>query len=218
MPVHPRMRGERSFVLGPVLEHVGSSPHARGTLSSVLPAKPPPRFIPACAGNAPAWAWCPPPRAVHPRMRGERLMNTPMLPQSIGSSPHARGTLGCRIRIGSTKRFIPACAGNAGSVPERWPAASVHPRMRGERVSQSRCWTLPNGSSPHARGTLEGSTARSFRTAVHPRMRGERSTLEQIRERSAGSSPHARGTPQAISVAVQARRFIPACAGNARHP
>ena len=153
MPVHPRMRGERSFVLGPVLEHVGSSPHARGTLSSVLPAKPPPRFIPACAGNAPAWAWCPPPRAVHPRMRGERLMNTPMLPQSIGSSPHARGTLAACRSGGQQHRFIPACAGNASANQDAGRYRTVHPRMRGERRKPSLWPFRPVGSSPHARGT-----------------------------------------------------------------
>ena len=51
-PVHPRMRGERLTTSEPKLPIYGSSPHARGTLSTGSARQRHRRFIPACAGNA----------------------------------------------------------------------------------------------------------------------------------------------------------------------
>jgi len=49
--VHPRMRGEHDL-FGEGFHSVnGSSPHARGTLSTELKDLDSIRFIPACAGN-----------------------------------------------------------------------------------------------------------------------------------------------------------------------
>ena len=110
--------------------------------------------------------------------------------------------------------------------------------MRGERRSVSKCGPSKNGSSPHARGTLEGMTdfVRNVRfipacagnageaqrkcasDGVHPRMRGERSAGGDANVSSYGSSPHARGTPRAFFPAADGVRFIPACAGNAWPP
>ena len=53
--------------------------------------------------------------------------------------------------------------------------------------------------------------------SVHPRMRGERSAPSRLILVDDGSSPHARGTPDAHDAETVQRRFIPACAGNARH-
>jgi hypothetical protein len=75
-------------------------------------------FMPACAGNAygpcsSRWAI-----AVHPRMRGERLILAKGKSPSAGSSPHARGTLHVRVLWFRIYRFIPACAGNAAVAPQ----------------------------------------------------------------------------------------------------
>ncbi len=109
------MRGERLPCPDQAWPHLGSSPHARGTLLGKNPQRAIERFIPACAGNAP-WVrtsgW---PRTVHPRMRGERRVSAESIMASIGSSPHTRGTrqrLWFPIGFG---RFIPAYAGNTRS-------------------------------------------------------------------------------------------------------
>ena len=151
--VHPRMRGERMAKATGGNEPTGSSPHARGT-----PPNPPMRssgnrFIPACAGNAFSQGKQPVERAVHPRMRGERIGLAYLSAALIGSSPHARGTL---ANVGSRDvccRFIPACAGNAPRRRGDTRPHPVHPRMRGERSAFGIVVIDVHGSSPHARGT-----------------------------------------------------------------
>ena len=109
-------------------------------------------------------------------MRGERLEVQVLCCPVGGSSPHARGTQRPRNCPGPSRRFIPACAGNAVSV-----------------------------FGDHTRNS------------VHPRMRGERDRLKSLSQGGDGSSPHARGTPQRMRTPRFHKRFIPACAGNARH-
>ena len=111
--VHPRMRGERGHCAEAACLDGGSSPHARGTQVSGRPDRMAMRFIPACAGNASTVAQTRMASAVHPRMRGERVVEATNGNLIGGSSPHARGThLGCGAVLRHV-RFIPACAGNA---------------------------------------------------------------------------------------------------------
>ena len=56
--VHPRVRGEHLALIPPQLGVFGSSPRARGTLEKVFRSHLRDRFIPACAGNTLAHAWC----------------------------------------------------------------------------------------------------------------------------------------------------------------
>ena len=234
--VHPRMRGERIAIHRSIYLSIGSSPHARGTLDINELDRIRYRFIPACAGNAAdalhGLGLCP----VHPRMRGERFVHSSAMTNFDGSSPHARGTLVDFCQHGPHIRFIPACAGNATGCPACGPCVAVHPRMRGERMEARGVTPLPCGSSPHARGTpsrhgfaltrmrfipaCAGNAVVSIREqvgpAVHPRMRGERMPRRTGRLRVSGSSPHARGTPTWKPIPSSSKRFIPACAGNAR--
>ena len=215
--VHPRMRGERHWAVGWHLRSRGSSPHARGTPKCCPECVSHRRFIPACAGNARPAYNVPGSMAVHPRMRGERIVGG--LPCNLipGSSPHARGTPPRDDPDRRVARFIPACAGNALPVssPSNWRA--VHPRMRGERYLDQMCAIPAAGSSPHARGTRHRQIQRrahhrfipacagnarhngmSVRfESVHPRMRGERCRGFGLSASRIGSSPHARGTPAA---------------------
>ena len=216
--VHPRMRGERA---------IRQDSRRIST-----------RFIPACAGNAPSFLYTSARVTVHPRMRGERHLNTTGIGRANGSSPHARGTRILRGAVDQHHRFIPACAGNACHPRCSWTMMAVHPRMRGERASQSPFHRLRTGSSPHARGTHTAGLHTLFQTrfipacagnawwklarglpvAVHPRMRGERTFEFEPLITPAGSSPHARGTRGVGRLGVDHVRFIPACAGNAPLP
>ncbi len=70
---------------------------------------------------------------------------------------------------------------------------------------------------PACAGNAKGDSLTRARSSVHPRVCGERSILVLGYSRRSGSSPRVRGTPvEGLSGALCAR-FIPACAGNARH-
>ena len=111
----------------------------------------------------------------------------------VGSSPPARGTQQSPTAALMADRFIPACAGNTGSVDSGGGMRSVHPRLRGEHASRRDRVRCAFGSSPPARGTLRvtgncdrdqrfipacaGNTPRPrpppAAAPVHPRLRGE---------------------------------------------
>ena len=168
-------------------------------------------------------------------MRGERVLRLRIMYRYVGSSPHARGTRPPACIVGFRQRFIPACAGNAGTATRRTAGDAVHPRMRGERWRASYERDHQRGSSPHARGTrgspefplynvrfipacAGNAAARTLlKTSswVHPRMRGERVVAEGYATAATGSSPHARGTRHQPASSGLGNRFIPACAGNA---
>ena len=151
--VHPRVRGERDILHAVDVDLDGSSPRARGTRSGRSSDAPRGRFIPACAGNAPATrvGGCETP--VHPRVRGERFSPCADRMASAGSSPRARGTQPDPNAERYTDRFIPACAGNAQSCVHSRTWRSVHPRVRGERLAVRLSESATVGSSPRARGT-----------------------------------------------------------------
>ena len=117
----------------------GSSPRVRGTHSRTAnaPRGSIGRFIPARAGNSHKS----PRSTLHPRACGEPVIAR----TEIGSSPRVRGTpdQSCSIVVAEF-RFIPARAGNSGSLRliERWGHQPVHPRACGELLVQLRsyCW------------------------------------------------------------------------------
>ena len=176
-PVHPRRRGERPRARHGERSPPGSSPQARGTRYWLLNGGFLDRFIPAGAGNAFAPMCISPKAPVHPRRRGERATTGPWQRLATGSSPQARGTR-AHARPGATsRRFIPAGAGNA--TPAKCGARSrpVHPRRRGERSRLSAPEAGARGSSPQARGTrsLPAPSGCAFRfipagagNALHP--------------------------------------------------
>ena len=136
--VHPRIRGERPRLqsTGPLVS--GSSPHTRGTLRYRSCCSTTGRFIPAYAGNARNPQFAPVQRPVHPRIRGERERYNDSDVLNVGSSPHTRGTPAPTPAHRLPGRFIPAYAGNARAGKVDQIPDSVHPRIRGERVSASR--------------------------------------------------------------------------------
>ncbi len=231
---HPRMRGEHGRRDHGRHAGTASSPHARGTPEATTHWNADTGIIPACAGNTRTPDPRPCQRWDHPRMRGEHGYATVAWSGREGSSPHARGTLRRHARENQRIRIIPACAGNTAVTPREERAREDHPRMRGEHRIKQMQNNVDDGSSPHARGTLQGYRVQRDRSGIipacagntrigvwlsmrkgdHPRMRGEHPDwIPGIGGRS-GSSPHARGTRSADGGQWHLEGIIPACAGN----
>ena len=212
----------------------GSSPRSRGTLRITLRDAASDRFIPALAGNTPAWRGSCSSPAVHPRARGEHCRSPASMSAAIGSSPRSRGTPALHRDPAPLARFIPALAGNTAKTALVVGLTAVHPRARGEHWRAARTRRALIGSSPRSRGTLArlpeqiakgrfipalaGNTLRdrirNHRVAVHPRARGEHLCWSMSMAKLPGSSPRSRGTQFLRIQAQLLRRFIPALAGN----
>ncbi len=151
---------------------------------------------------------------VHPRMCGVRSSVTKTCRLVPGSSPHVRGTVAGHRPASPIRRFIPACAGYGDWVGIAIAALTVHPRMCGVRAFGLSHLEVPDGSSPHVRGTglthLQAKYLERFipacagygntpslstpSEAVHPRMCGVRALFDGVAYNIPGSSPHVRGT------------------------
>ena len=159
-PVHPHTRGEHCVASSPIRSSLGSSPHARGTRRHQGRAVRKRRFIPTRAGNTPPAGPAQAGTTVHPHTRGEHGLLAIRTGGALGSSPHARGTpfecycgaCGCR--------FIPTRAGNTAPWVVVRGQLTVHPHTRGEHLSYTVQTAFWGGSSPHARGTRSGQSAR----------------------------------------------------------
>ena len=172
------------------------------------------RLIPARAGNTDVLADFVFGNAAHPRSRGEHFPSVVFLWGTCGSSPLARGTRNLRLVAMSSRRLIPARAGNTIGAGGGWQWRAAHPRSRGEHrpcrwIRSSTC-----GSSPLARGTLQaarcthdssrliparaGNTTKEVNMSccmpAHPRSRGEHRGSKRCNCSAPGSSPLARGT------------------------
>ena len=191
-------------------------------------------IIPACAGNTHRSICVTCRTRDHPRMRGEHapfhLRDVP----NTGSSPHARGTHFPYLRDEFTGGIIPACAGNTTISTFQNGGSRDHPRMRGEHTCDYVNANTTQGSSPHARGTLDAMEGREEQFWIipacagntagesceiplardHPRMRGEHLSLMRLFFIRWGSSPHARGTQTSVIIWYSHAGIIPACAGN----
>ncbi len=217
-PVHPHVRGERTYTSRKAWSVGGSSPRAWGALPGVAGLGHRLRFIPTCVGSATS-TWHPgAAQTVHPHVRGERVL---ALDHEL-------------VHV----RFIPTCVGSAYPSTSARADTPVHPHVRGERASNFVAASTTAGSSPRAWGAHQGGRAGESvnrfiptcvgsahrvcvwlpRSAVHPHVRGERDEVVAIEREAAGSSPRAWGAPLAVLAGHEVVRFIPTCVGSAASP
>ena len=137
----------------------GSSPLARGLHESPFWGGGVRRIIPARAGFTHSSNRGKRARADHPRSRGVYLELRKDAARFRGSSPLARGLLGCGRPHGRDARIIPARAGFTSPHFRSRDRASDHPRSRGVYAPSSARAPSRSGSSPLARG-LHGVRAR----------------------------------------------------------
>ena len=213
VPDHPRGCGEHvsQRTLGSVSS--GSSPRMRGALRPSKDQSLEPGIIPADAGSTQAVKGSEPGTRDHPRGCGEHSRWARWHSVPKGSSPRMRGAQGRHQRPCTPGRIIPADAGSTAPAPAPVRSPGDHPRGCGEHRQIRRLDDKKEGSSPRMRGariTLSrcsgtgriipadaGSTV--YRVSCqdsgwdHPRGCGEHSTPSLGASSSAGSSPRMRG-------------------------
>ena len=212
---------------------MGSSPLARGLLHRLVRVDLGGRIIPARAGFTPPWGRSGRERRDHPRSRGVYWRSTRTSQKGAGSSPLARGLPGTVPGSPAAGRIIPARAGFTRRWPRRRRAPPDHPRSRGVYTSSRTGTRLRAGSSPLARGLLDGARGQERGVRIiparagftrhggrqarcgwdHPRSRGVYLPLSYNDWLRAGSSPLARGLLPAAIKEAAAMRIIPARAG-----
>ena len=150
--VHPRIRGEyqENTPFHP-LRH-GSPPHTRGIHAHKTRKLFDVGFTPAYAGNTVPQEINGEKHGVHPRIRGEYRNITSRTSYIVGSPPHTRGIPLPRPKSAEFPRFTPAYAGNTHNHYIIGACIWVHPRIRGEYVSDPRLVDEGSGSPPHTRG------------------------------------------------------------------
>ena len=153
--VYPRWRGEHEPSVNRPCHFLGLSPLARGTQSAILLVSKGMRFIPAGAGNTNRYANKQKLKSVYPRWRGEHAWRCWGATPESGLSPLARGTPIRQLGRLTSKRFIPAGAGNTWQGAFWRKDAAVYPRWRGEHMLINFNGWLPGGLSPLARGTRQ---------------------------------------------------------------
>ena len=151
--VYPRWRGEHFFEICMMIDMMGLSPLARGTRRAANARSKLSRFIPAGAGNTTVDVNSSRVEPVYPRWRGEHPAVAAGAVLRHGLSPLARGTRILARCPGGSARFIPAGAGNTGSVRLWIGASAVYPRWRGEHKIPEGYFFTRLGLSPLARGT-----------------------------------------------------------------
>ena len=230
---HPRSRGVYHDPLPGWACEAGSSPLARGLLSSLVDTLLERRIIPARAGFTERRQAGPAARRDHPRSRG--VYCGPGRPGSRrrGSSPLARGLPAPHVRGVRRVRIIPARAGFTLGAVDGVELSSDHPRSRGVYHGSRSQPVGSSGSSPLARGLrrVDGVGAEGDRiiparagftapacsaaalAADHPRSRGVYCPLGTRAASATGSSPLARGLRGGRTVQTAARGIIPARAG-----
>ena len=233
MPAHPRSRGENSNRGEKVAGAFGSSPLTRGKHLQLPELRRRARLIPAHAGKTIERRARSPPRAAHPRSRGENVSGAHVGPVLHGSSPLTRGKLHGLIRVRLCSRLIPAHAGKTRSSRARIWSAAAHPRSRGENIATEVFGGIVSGSSPLTRGkpverlrdrrprrlipAHAGKTPlrppTSGERSAHPRSRGENETCAPERCPPYGSSPLTRGKRDLEVLGSPFTGLIPAHAG-----
>ncbi len=219
--VDPRVRGGASAPSTTSFADVGRSPRARGSRRTPPPTSPPPRSIPACAGEPRSRCTAAARSRVDPRVRGGAGAARWIGRASGGRSPRARGSHVLRAVGLAVDGSIPACAGEPASCRGSPSRRAVDPRVRGGASDGGHYCSRNRGRSPRARGSPDArpplpSPPRSIPACageppdgpgllkadeVDPRVRARAANHGFAKGMGEGRSPRARGSRRAAGKA-----------------
>ena len=157
---HPRSRGVYACAAARTIEHMGSSPLARGLPGRVSRREGRRGIIPARAGFTLTMSPFSLMAADHPRSRGVYGSSFQNPLWGWGSSPLARGLPSDSVGCVGSRGIIPARAGFTGEWHLQCGIAEDHPRSRGVYKCMLSILSRGPGSSPLARGLLRGLPVR----------------------------------------------------------
>ena len=130
---HPRVCGEKAWLLSSVPAELGSPPRVRGKETHRLCELPLYRITPACAGKSTSGTLQVPAGRDHPRVCGEKIIAALAGGIVTGSPPRVRGkgllSDAHMLQMGIT----PACAGKRRGACFGFIGEQDHPRVCGEK-------------------------------------------------------------------------------------
>ena len=154
-PDHPRVCGEKDFVIYETPPVLGSPPRVRGEVTPSRVRNRCIRITPACAGRS-FWA---------ASFRG----------LGVGSPPRVRGEEHFHALQPRPPGITPACAGRRERITSRSTASRDHPRVRGEKQHTGVFSGLYGGSPLRARGEGKSHVGRGGRSRITPACAGRSS-------------------------------------------
>ena len=178
---HPRVGGEKPPFLCSGSCLVGSPPRGRGKGPALHCSSPVPGITPAWAGKRNRPLSCPHGTGDHPRVGGEKKSQSTRKVKQQGSPPRGRGKVSERPTRANYARITPAWAGKSRSILESVLVFRDHPRVGGEKKSQSTRKVKQQGSPPRGRGKVSERPTRANYARITPAWAGKsRSILESV--------------------------------------
>ena len=175
-------------------------------------------------------------QTVYPRVGGGNLASRSLANSAAGLSPRGRGKRYNSSCATTSRRSIPAWAGETTRL--RWPVTlnPVYPRVGGGNAGKRNTCVLVEGLSPRGRGKLadhapqpfqagsipawagetEAMSATSISRAVYPRVGGGNRLARKGTRPHHGLSPRGRGKRTREPPPRAFRRSIPAWAGETK--
>ena len=149
---HPRVCGEKRFLLILHSRSGGSPPRVRGKARFRLHCPRGAAITPACAGKSKLLIVHGQQLRDHPRVCGEKDAAFPAFSTYWGSPPRVRGKGLAAAAAVHAHGITPACAGKSSSSISLMMFIKDHPRVCGEKSGRVRPWRKHKGSPPRVRG------------------------------------------------------------------
>ena len=210
---HPRVCGEKTIRRHKRLIQKGSPPRVRGKARAT--SSPPYiyRITPACAGKSISPIHRSQAGQDHPRVCGEKLVETETDERVVGSPPRVRGKAHFRQSTIFVMRITPACAGKRVTSIDAGQSLADHPRVCGEKGHRTGSGCKKTGITPACAGKRHGCSPASRTVKDHPRVCGEKWFHLKSSYSRAGSPPRVRGKVEEGTRGVSGAGITPACAG-----
>ena len=213
----PRMRGKAILRSSPA-QLVGITPAYAGKRSACSPPSPHSRDHPRVCGEKVLNTFI---MVCHvgspPRMRGKAIQSRPDYPDN-GITPAYAGKSPQGLRTAVHSRDHPRVCGEKARtlIVQNEPQGSP-PRMRGKALTDP-CIALCHGITPACAGKRRSIGRLSQPTRDHPRVCGEKCSSVRSASHRRGSPPRMRGKDLPFTCDCESTGITPACAGKSLRP